>query len=221
MAYEAPREKRDDSWGVLGPIRLGPLVGVGLPNLLNFGGTLKITRYFGAGVNVGLIPKLKLATYGEAAVSYQEYDLYGRIFPFGGGFFIGTGVGYARAEGSFEKSMDISSYARQYPQLNLPTDISSDSKGSVQSMVLTPQLGYFQIFGSGFCVGVDIGAQIPIAKSEIELETHVTSGVASQEVPKEVVDRYIGPGQKEVRDTLESVARTPIPTFNLRIGWML
>lgn len=213
---EVHREKRDDSHGVLGPFRIGVLAGVGLPNLLNFGATLKLTRYFGAGVNVGLIPTVRIAFYGDATVSYQEYDVYGRIYPFGGGFFLGAGVGYAKARGTHVTSTDISEYAEQFPSLDLPDALSTDSKGSVQAMVLTPQLGYFRIFGSGFCVGIDVGAQIPIARSEVELETRT-----SEEVPAAVIERYVVPNQREVRDTLESVARTPIPTFNLRIGWVL
>ncbi|HET9958622.1 MAG TPA: hypothetical protein VFQ61_29215 [Polyangiaceae bacterium] len=208
--------KADQSKGLFGPFRIGPLVGFGLPNLINFGVTLKLTRYFGAGVNFGLIPQVRISYYGEAQVSYQEYDAYARVFPFGGGFFLGSGVGYAHARGSFRKDTDISDYAAQYPALNLPRTLSSTSQGSVQSMVLTPQLGYFQIFRGGFCAGADVGLQIPIAKSRTELDTRV-----QQSVPEQAIERVVGPGEAEVRDTLKSVARTPIPTFNFRIGWML
>jgi len=209
----APR-KRDDSHGVLGPLRIGAMVGVGVPSLLSFGGTLKLTRYFGAGVNVGLIPRVQLAYYGEATLSYQAYDVYGRIHPFGGGFFVGTGVGYARATGTLDRRFDTSEYAPAYP--GLPDAISSSSEGSVQALVLTPQLGYFHIFDGGFSVGVDFGAQIPIAPSEIEFDTRL-----SYPVPAELVEQYLGPNNQRVRDTLETIGRTPLPAMNLRIGWLL
>lgn len=208
--------RRDESHGVLGPIRVGVLAGVGLPNLLNFGATLKLTRFFGAGVNVGVIPTLRIAYYGDATVSYQEYDVYGRVYPFGGGFFLGAGVGYANARGTHRNTTDISSYADQFPALDLPDSLRTDSEGSARAMVLTPQIGYFHIFRGGFCLGADIGGQIPIARSRVELETRT-----SEEVPQPVVDRYVTPNQREVRDTLESIARTPIPTVNFRIGWVL
>lgn len=200
---------------MLGPLRLGPVVGVGLPNLVSFGGALKLTRYFGAGINVGLIPTLRIEYYGEAKVSYQQYDVYGRIYPFGGGFFLGAGVGYARAKGTHEKSTRLAAIDRVDPSL---TQFQTSSRGSVQAMVLTPQIGYFQVFRSGFCMGADVGAQIPIAPGKIEVETEVSDEI-TRLVPN--IERYIEPGEREVKSTLESVARTPIPTFNFRVGWML
>jgi len=206
--------KKDDSHGVFGPFRIGPVVGVGLPNLLSFGGTLKLTRYFGAGVNIGLIPEAHIAYYGEATLAYQEYDAYGRIYPFGGGFFIGAGVGYARARGTLEKRFDTSAYASQFPAL--PASVVTRSEGSVQTLVLTPQLGYFHVFGSGFAAGIDFGAQIPLAPSDIEFETRV-----SDAIPAPLVEQYVGPNDARVRDTLETIGRTPLPTINFKVGWLL
>src|SRR5581483_5277603 len=91
----APEPKRKEGEGPLGPFRIGLLVGTGLPSLLSFGGLIKVTRYFGAGLNVGLIPAVKLSFYGDADLSYQHYEIYGRVFPFGGSFLLGAGVGYA------------------------------------------------------------------------------------------------------------------------------
>ncbi|HEX7669521.1 MAG TPA: hypothetical protein VF395_08060, partial [Polyangiaceae bacterium] len=102
------RSKKSEGDGLLGPFRIGGLVGVGLPSLLGFGGMIKLTRFFGAGVNVGLIPAIKLALYGDAQLSYQEYDLYGRLFPFGGDLFLGAGVGYASIKGTFSSSYNVS-----------------------------------------------------------------------------------------------------------------
>ncbi len=96
----------DSSGGLFGPIRLGPMVGVGLPNLLSFGGLLKLTRYLGGGINIGLIPTVRVKYYGQATLLYQEYDIYGRLFPFGGGFFLGAGVGYEVVKGTMSDSMD-------------------------------------------------------------------------------------------------------------------
>jgi hypothetical protein len=207
---------RDESHGLFGPLRLGPVVGVGLPSLLSFGGTLKLTRYLGAGINVGLIPTLRISYYGDAVLSYQEYDVYGRIYPFGGGFFLGAGIGYATARGTLSNQYDISSYAAQFPQLGLPNQIATRSEGSVRALVVTPQLGYFHTFGAGFSVGVDFGAQIPIAPSEVEFATTV-----SNTVPQRLVEQYVTPNDQKVRDTLETVGRTPLPTINLKIGWLL
>src|SRR5512145_85664 len=139
--YEAPGNQSD---GPLGPIRLGPMIGTGLPAILNFGALLKVTPYFGAGINVGMIPEIRLSYYGEATLAYREYDIFGRIFPFGGGLFVGVGVGYATAKGSFVDRFDTTPYASQVPPgISVPATLTYSSHGSVRTMVLTPQIGYF------------------------------------------------------------------------------
>src|ERR1039457_5554876 len=52
MPYAGPSDstidsepKADHPRGIFGPFRIGPVVGVGLPNLLDFGVTTKLTRY--------------------------------------------------------------------------------------------------------------------------------------------------------------------------------
>lgn len=207
-------EKKKDRGGLLGPFRLGPVVGVGLPNLLSFGGQLKITRFFAAGVNVGLIPTVHLALYGEATLEYQEYDAYGRLHPFGGALFLGAGVGYERVTGTLAKDLDVSAYQALAP--GLPPQLALRSEGSVQTLVVTPQLGIFHTFKPGFSIGLDVGAQIPIAPSDVKFATEVPPSV-----PQELVDALVTPNDEKVRSTLDRVGQSPLPTFNVRIGWLL
>jgi len=213
-----PESHKDDSDGIFGPIRLGPLVGVGLPGVLTFGGILKLTRFFGAGINVGIIPTAQISFYGDATLAYQEYDVYGHIFPFGGGFFLGAGVGYMHAQGSLAETWDLSAFqippGLLPPGYMLPASLEYTSGGSVRAMVLTPQIGYLHTFGSGFSVGFDIGAQIPIAPSEISVESSVKPQELAQ-LPE------FQQTEQAVRDTLEKVGATPLPTINFRIGWLL
>lgn len=208
-------EEEDDSpGGLFGPFRIGALVGVGLPSVFSFGGAIKLTRYLGAGVNVGLIPTIKISLYGEAQLSYQEYDAYGRLFPFGGMFFVGAGVGYATIKGSFKSSYDVRPYQVIAP--TLPDTLAVESIASVRTLVLTPQIGLQHIFGSGFTLGVDVGLQVPLAPSEIHFDTQIPP-----DVPAEVVEKFVKPNDQKVRDTLETVGRATVPTLNLRVGWML
>jgi hypothetical protein len=133
-------------------------------------------------VNIGLIPAIRLAMYGEAELSYQEYDAYGRIFPFGGAFFAGAGVGYAHVAGSFKASYDISNVAipNLPPGTTLPPSLFVGSEASVRTLVLIPTIGLLHTFGSGFTIGIDAGAQIPIAPSETRFETSVRPGCPSR-----------------------------------------
>jgi hypothetical protein len=86
--------------------------------------------------------------------------------------------------------------------------------------MLTVLMGYFHTFGNGFSLGVDGGAQIPIAPSQIEFE----SGIAGN-IPAAIADvyqeQYLDPTDQSVQSTLEKIGRTTIPTVNLRIGWIL
>lgn len=194
-------------------------MGVGLPSILSFGGLIKITNYLGAGLNIGLIPAIKLSMYGKAELSYQEYDIYGRLFPFGGSLFVGAGVGYASIKGTFTKQYDLTSIQAALPDptivANLPNPITVTSRGSVRTLVLIPAIGLLHTFGIGFTIGLDVGAQIPIAPSD----THFNTDVPEQ-TPQQVKDTLITPNDQKVQDTLDTLARSIIPTFNVRVGWL-
>jgi hypothetical protein len=207
-------EAEHESHGVLGPFRIGPVLSFGLPSLLGFGGMLKLTRYFGAGVNVGLIPQMTFKYYGEAKVSYQEYTAYGHVHPFGEGFFLGAQIGYARVRGSYATTVDLRAYSAAYP--GLPASLSYTSRATVQTLVLTPEIGYFHIFDSGFALGLDAGLQVPIAPSEISFERGAVSGL-----PPQISNQALTPYDQKVRATLEKVGRTILPAVHLRAGFLL
>ncbi|MEP7050231.1 MAG: hypothetical protein ABJB12_07765 [Pseudomonadota bacterium] len=208
-AEAAPEpDQRNDDEGLFGPFRIGFLLGGGLPDLLSLGGQIKLTRYFGAGINVGIIPTVKLSLYGQAQISYQEYDLYGHIYPFGGAFFLGAGVGYATAKGSL-----VNNYSIPPPyNVALGNSASIESRGSVRTLVLTPQIGLLKTFGPGFSIGLDVGAQVPIAASEVHNQTQAPSYVPADQVK---------PYDDKVHSTLTSIGRQVLPTFNFKIGWLL
>jgi hypothetical protein len=203
----AKKDEEDDTGGVFGPFRIGFLVGVGVPNLVSLGGQMKLTRFLGLGVNVGLIPTVKISFYGQAKLSYQEYDAYARIYPFGGGFFLGTGVGYETMKGSISQTVDVPAM-QGFPA----QQVSLSSAASVRSLILTPQIGYFYTTGPGFSIGLDVGAQVPIAPSDTTFSTTIPANV-----PQELADPTIN----EVKGTLKKVGQQVVPTFNFRIGWLL
>jgi hypothetical protein len=217
-----PSEDEDDGGGLFGPIRLGPMVGVGLPNVLSFGGLLKLTRYLGGGINIGLIPTIRVSYYGDAKLAYQEYDVFGRIFPFGGGFFLGAGVGYETVKGTMVDNLDLSAYSGDPLVASLGNPLHYESAGSVKTMVLTPQIGYFYTTSIGFSIGLDVGAQLPIAPSQIKYASHWTSPPGMlPDVATLIQTKLIGPNDDKVRNTLSTIGRQPLPTFNIRIGWLL
>ncbi|HEY3494432.1 MAG TPA: hypothetical protein VGK73_07095 [Polyangiaceae bacterium] len=207
--------KRDDQNGVLGPVRIGPMIGTGLPGLLAFGGMLKLTRYFAAGVDVGIIPNLAFSFYGDASVAYQGYDVYGRIHPFGNSFYFGAAIGYAHMTATYQDTQEVPpQYASLFPELG--SSVTYTSEATMRTLVLSPSLGFFHIFKSGFSLGIGAGLQIPVAPSELEYNSRTDPNL-----PDAIEDQLLGPTDQIVTDTLESVGQTPIPRFELRMGWML
>jgi hypothetical protein len=218
--YNEPRPDAEED--KVDQFKIGPVVGAGIPALLSVGGTVKITRFFGAGVNLGLIPKVQLSYYGEATLSYKHLDFYGRIYPFGGGVFVHGGVGYATVDGTLTKTIALKDF-----NPSLTQSVNYESEGSVKTLMLTALLGYFHTFDIGFSMGLDAGAQIPIAPSEVKFESKVPSSQVDQ-LPepfrtqaKAQLNRQVTQGDQDVRDSLESIGRTIIPTINFRIGWIL
>jgi len=200
--------------GLFGPFRIGVLFGAGLPSFFAFSGELRLTRYFGAGVRFGFIPNMQFSYYGQASVSYQDYGIYAHLHPFGGGFLLGAEVGYEHADGSYASSFATPA---QYASLGLPSSIAITTTGTVQTLILTPEIGYVYTWRAGFTFGFDVGAQIPVAPSSVSLSDHVAAGA----LPQSVVDSYLDPDRKKVHDTLAKVGQTVLPAFHFRIGWLL
>jgi hypothetical protein len=188
------------------PVRIGILAGVGVPSLMNFGVTVKVTRYLGLGATLGMIPTVKVPLYGEATLSYQEYDAYLRVYPFGGGFFLGSGVGYATVKGSFTQTADIPAmYGMSAQQLSLSSD------ATVRSLVITPKIGYLYTSEAGFLVGLDLGAQVPIAASQTSLTTNLPAAVPAS---------YTNSATSQVNSSLTRIGQQVIPTLSLNLGWL-
>jgi hypothetical protein len=89
------------------------------------------------------------------------------------------------------------------------------SEASVSAVVLTPRIGFLQRFDSGFTIGGDVGVQIPVSSTAVSFQSHLPAGV-----PSEVKRTYVDPNDAKVEATIRKAARTPIPTFAVRIGWL-
>ena len=198
-------EKKKDRGGLLGPFRLGPVVGVGLPNLLSFGGQLTITRFFAAGVN-GNIPTVHSPCTARPR-QYQEYDAMAAC-TLRRAFFLGAEVGYERVTGTLART----STSRPPGVAPGCAAAALRSEGSVQTPVV-PAARSSHLRRPAW---LDVGAQIPIAPSDVKFATEVPPSV-----PQELVDALVTPNDEKVRSTLDRVGQSPLPTFNVRIGWLL
>jgi hypothetical protein len=210
----AKKDDEDDYEGVFGAVRLGPILGTGIPDVLSFGAVLKITRYIDGGIVWGHIPTMKVSLYGDAQINYNHFDVFGRIYPTGGAFFLGAGVGYKTVSGTLTNTVSLATLP--FPVPGLPKQIDVMSEGSVHTMILTPRLGLFKMWKVGFCLGLDAGLQIPIAPSDVSFSTQVPASI-----PAPIVAQYVTPNDQKVSDTLQRVGRAVLPEVNLRIGWLL
>lgn len=187
-------------------VRLGVLAGVGFPSLVNVGVTARLGRWLGVGANGGWLPETQLPVYGQATIKYQSYDAYLRVYPIAG-FFLGAGAGYRTISGTVSQSFDVPYAGENGASANLAIGTSA----KVSSWVLTPQAGYLHTFGSGFSLGVEAGATVPISSGKVSVRTTLPEGtpaLASDAVTK------------EEEDTMKRVGRAVLPSLSLRMGWM-
>lgn len=129
-------------------VRVGPLLGLGLPRPLAIEALVKIERVVGIGIEYSFLPKMNL--FGvETAFYAVAADL--RVFPFRGGFFLGLRAGYQRI--SAAATVDIA-------QLGSLTE-----SAVAESTFVNPRLGFLWTWANGFTIGIDAGVQVPVSSS--------------------------------------------------------
>jgi len=187
------------------PVRVGALIGVGFPSVLNAGLTVRITRYLGIGANAGMLPETRLPVSGQATVAYTEYDAYVRVYPLGGGFLLGTGIGYEKLRGSLTESVTatVPGLGTQHVELG--------TQATMSVLILTPHIGYLHTFGSGLTLGAEVGAQVPVSASDVSVQTTLPTGT-----PAEITTSM----QSEQAAALRRLGQTVLPSLSLRAGWM-
>lgn len=183
---------------------------------------LRIGRHLALGVDLGFTPSTRISYYGEADITYQQFDIYARVFPFGNALFLGVGAGYETVNGSMSTSLDVSPYTSEYP--GLPSTLQITSTGSVKTLILSPEVGILHTFGSGLSLGLDAAVQFPIAPSEVNYNaslTNVDTNTAQgQALYQTLYTQFLQPNDQKVRDTLAALGHSVIPRFHLRLGWL-
>ena len=88
----------------------------------------------------------------------------------------------------------------------------------MRTLVLTPQIGLLHTFASGFSLGADVGAQVPIAPSQVDFSTQLPTFPEPQGADSEELHR---PERRQSALHADKIGRTPIPTIGIKIGWLL
>lgn len=182
------------------PFRFGFLVGiVSLPRPINVEVTAKPNDFFSVGLGFSMIPKIKVS---NGAGDLNAFNAVGRVFPFGGSFYVGAAVG------------------RQ--SLSLEADDTVDGEhitasAEHASLFVTPQVGWLFVWDSGFTLGINVGAQIALSSSP-KVRLRNDRGV-------EIDPTETGPDADELRDNVRTasryLARYPLPNLDLlKIGFL-
>jgi hypothetical protein len=144
----APGGDRNNE-GLLGPVRIGAFGGVGFPRPLSVEGMVKIDGIVGVGVEYGALPQVTVSGV-TASLSAIAVDV--RVFPLRNGFFIGLAAG--------RQELDATATVAVSPALG-----SLSGQVSGETWYLNPRIGFLWTWRSGITLGMDVGAQIPVASS--------------------------------------------------------
>jgi hypothetical protein len=139
--------------GLLGPIRVVPTAGVGVPDGMRFGIFAKWKGVLAMGGAFSLIPATKVPGL-DAELARASGEGFARIYPFQGAFFVGVAGGYAQTKGTMTETR----VAFKQPQ-------SIDGHAYANTAYVSPHLGFQWMLPFGLTAGFDVGCEIPIASN--------------------------------------------------------
>lgn len=197
-----------EGYGLLGPVRLGAMVAVGVPDVLHYSLESRFYRIAGLGIGFGGFT----AKAGSVEVKARHFDARLRWFPFEGSFFLGAGLGASKYEAKLQQDVTIKV---QNADRKVPVDFSAE----IDRTNATPMLGWQWIFGPGFTLGLDFGWQFAMgSKGEVKVDT---AGLTAQE--REVLEQQkeYKDAKKKVDDVFDDYKGTSLPHASIGLGWML
>lgn len=176
----------------LGDFRVGATVGAGLPSPISGQLLVKYKNVVGANAELGFLPELTLPVGDDVKVKQHMADFSLRAYPFKGAFFLGCGLGF----------QSLSASAKTTQQ-----GVTGDATATVDTLFLSPRLGFLHRFDFGLAVGMDVGVQLPVSGS-----TSMSGSVGGVALTP----------PKDAMDVADKVQTTPIPIVHLlQLGYVL
>lgn len=201
-------EKTAKGKGLFGDLRFGPSVAVGIPHPLTAAVDFVYADWISLSVGAGRAG----TKLDETELEIRNWDVTARFFPFHGSFFIGAAYGNQGIVGKMKTDLDVESGG---VALTVPTTIRLE----IESKYLTPQIGWFARWDSGFTLGFDLGLQMPSGASS-KLQTSFENVSAASEAAVVNSDDY-KKNKKDVEDAAEMIGKKAIPYITLiRLGWL-
>jgi hypothetical protein len=137
---------------VAGEMCLGPVLSLGVLNVIGIGAHARYGEYAGFGLDFQFIPTIGPE---DGNVSTFLFTANGRFYPFGGSFFLGGGFAYQSV--SIEATIGDTSAA--------------GSMGIPQIMLGLGFMGH-----DGFVMGIDLALGIPLGGSDVSVDSSLPAG---------------------------------------------
>jgi hypothetical protein len=203
---EAPDQPRRKQW------RLGPSISLSFPYFISPSLEWTVGKAFSAGLSHGTLKTSKdLGTsFDSIELNVKSTDLRMRYHPFQEDFFMGLAFG----------SLDLNIKGKKKTTTEADGQTVSGavlSNSRIKSNYITPHLGWFNVYDSGFCFGFELGYHIPLkANSTFSANAEDPNLDAALKTSEEFKDQ-----QKDLDSMVKKLGKTAIPYVNLlRIGWL-
>jgi hypothetical protein len=174
---------------------------VSLPRPMDVEGFIGFADFVQAGFSFsdfpGIIsdPLMKLvgAAAGGVSATLDEFTAWEgdlRVFPFRGSFFIGSSLGKQILRGRVTEGSPLG-----------PQTATVD----LDTLYVTPRIGWQSTFGAGFFYGFDVGVQLKV------------SGDVNVALPPGAPSDL----QSSAQSLADAGSKYPLPSVHFRLGWML
>jgi hypothetical protein len=193
-ARSARAQEAEAETGAERPLHVGALAGVAFPRPLSVEAVVGLGRRGVVGVEYGVLPALTIS-----GVRTTLWGVAGdaRIFPFRGPFFVGVRAGVQRLDAAGRATFGSAP----------PIDASL----AVTTWYVNPRIGVLWTLGPGVTIGLNAGAQVPVAVSES------SSPASFPGAPPQAVATATG----RVASVVTPVTRQVLPTFDLlQLGYV-
>lgn len=139
----------------LGPVCLGPVFNLGIANPLGFGMHARIGNYLGVGIDYQFLPEISIQS---AATTASLLTVDGRVYPFGGAFFLSAGFAV----------QSVSAVASATVSDGQGNAYAFAARGAVHVPMVKFGLGFFG--HKGFVLGIDLAVGVPLGDTAVELD---------------------------------------------------
>ncbi|WP_186647312.1 FecR family protein [Fluviispira vulneris] len=210
--------------------RMGPTVSVGMYQYLSVGIEMRILKFLGLSVNIGGAPgKMNLKDFpnignkinnnnqpeiNNIKASFFHVEARAVIYPFSGRFFIGSAFGL--------RKLDVQADTCIYVTVS-SQNVCVPANGGVKinTTYATPQFGWLFVWDSGFSIGTELGAQIPLSMSSNNFYSNVNTSNPSAYTQATSSGNYQN-FQNILQNSLpEYFNHQVLPFWNiLKIGWL-